>query len=504
VYGPCTAPQKFNIERHFVPFLQGNQFLAYISRYVRKRATLDIPTAAIAYEPERRELTLWFNPTFMSAQTDARIQGILKHEFYHIVFGHLTGRRREPHKRDNIAKDMAIDYLIWLEAEADAQQSNNKSLVPETYPLPLFAVRPGYFPWQVDPVTRAERNITAEEHAHRACADPTLRGFDPPLGTFDAMPPQPHEVRGYRLAEAIKNAPGNMASEWYFNYLEPFMAEEEAEAAKPGNGPPCSGGQGGGTGGDHKGQPLPGTGAGPGSMDEHDAWEGVPDDLRVKIEGEIRGIVERAARHADESSSGWGNMPTSLQAEIRRAMSNTVDWRSVTRDFVGQTNRAHSRSSVRTRNRRYGLVHPGTVVGHTAHLVVVIDQSGSVGDELLAKFMAELEELTRKVTVTVLPFDAACRVEDAWVWRKGQKVDVDRTKHGGTDFDAPTQVINDNFVEMGWEGAVFLTDGQCSKPKPCLVRRAWVLGPDDKLAWDEHEELVINMGDVGPLHGAWR
>lgn len=497
-------PEGFDIQRHMLDFAQSTSvFMSTVSRYVRKRPTLDVATAGVTYDVAARELTLWFNPRFYKSLTDRRVLGVNTHEFYHIILRHLTCRRREPHFRWNLATDMAIDHLIY--EDAMRRLPHGRSMTVDEYPLPLFTVRPGHLSWVFDPVTYRERPITAEEHAAKAVADmstcPTcLLGVDPTFSTsvcrrcggalrpfrpgpdlFKAVPPTARELQSYVLLKAIEAAPPGQTSEFNFDYLEPFV-------------PTCKSGGAGEPGG-----------SGPGSLDDHDVWDEIPDEVLDRIDADIRSVIERAVREADSQANGWGNMPAELCESIRRSVQPTVDWRSVVDHFVGRCNRMHTRRSSRALDRKQPFVHPGIVTAHGPHLVLVIDQSGSVSDVLLERFFTEVEALGKQLTITILPFDAECRVEEAWVWRKGERPELNRTRGGGTDFDAPTNVINEHAQAMGWEGAVFVTDGQCSKPGYCLVPRLWILGPGDSLAWTETDEtvVVIDEGAANKSKPGW-
>jgi predicted metal-dependent peptidase len=485
---------EWNVQPHLLVFMQHHPFLAGVSRQVRKRCTRDIPTAAVTYDVRSGEIVLWYNDLFMASLTNAAVHGVLKHEFYHLVFRHLTARRRTPPQHWNIATDMAIDWLVWLEAEREAGVVPRGLTDPVRWPLPGFAKTPGRFPYVFCAKTYRERPLHPEEAAAQAIPlveDPVhgwVADVDADPGLFRTRAPTPEERRAWRLAKLIEDAPGDKASEWYLDYLR---ENDPAGCGSPGPGTP--GGGGGGSGAPDGG-----------SMDEHRVWDDVPDDIREKVENEVRAIVQRAVRDADTQSNGWGHTPADVCAMIRKSVEVNVDWKAVLMHFIGTLERGRSRRSVTTRDRKYGLAQPGVQVGHTAHLVVVIDESGSVSNEMLATFFAALEKCTRKLSVTVLPFDAACQIEDAWEWRKGQRPAAERVKCGGTNFDAPTAVINEHARARGWEGAVFLTDGDCFKPMPCNVKRAWVLGIGCSVPGWLTDEPAIVMEDGLPATGAWR
>lgn len=494
----------FDPHPHLMVFMQKHPFLAGISRQIRKVCTRDIPTAGVSYDTKRDEVILWYNDLFMASLTVSRVHGIFKHEFFHIVFRHLTARRRTPSFYWNVAADMAIDWLIWHEAELEANVRPGQLLEPLLTPLPEFAKTPGRTSWIFDPRTYRERPLhQGEIHAQAIPFTRDEQGkwvadFDAAPDLFTTREPTEMETKAFAFNAAIAAAPGNMSSEWYFNHLMELFPPGDDDGTGDGSDSNREESDGGDSGAGGSAGGLDG-----GSLDEHKNWDDIPDELREKVENTIRSIVERAVREADSQSSGWGHTPASLCAMIRKSVSTSVDWKALLLHFIGTIGRGRTRRSITHLDRKYGLAQPGILVGHAAHIVVVIDQSGSVSSQMLADFFAELESCTRKLSVTILPFDAECKVEDAWEWRKGMRPELTRTKCGGTDFDAPTNVINEHAHARGWEGAVFMTDGECCKPGSCNIKRAWILGRGCPVPGWLNDETTIVMDDVMPATGAW-
>ena len=91
-------------------------FFAALSRRMDKRASNAIPTAGVTVTEEGK-LQMIYNPKFFAPLSDEARKDILKHEFYHIVFQHVTGGRflsfrdMAPNERKihNIAMDLAIN-----------------------------------------------------------------------------------------------------------------------------------------------------------------------------------------------------------------------------------------------------------------------------------------------------------------------------------------------------------------------------------------------------------
>jgi predicted metal-dependent peptidase len=428
-----TCDTEFNLDRHIIKFLQDNTFFAELSRYIRKAPTKDILTAAVAYDPQYDDITLYWNPDFLSPMSDAEVRGLLTHEFYHLVFDHLTTRRKTPPKMWNVATDLAINSLI-----ADHASSNSGIA------LPAGGLLPGVFPSPPD------CKLTDEEKA--------------------AMP----------IAQLISQLPKNQASEWYFEKLK----EKAEEEKKKGNSPDAAFGD------------LD-------SMDDHSTWDQIPDELKELVKGKVKAIVDRAVKAADAQANGWGNIPAELREQIRASVAPTVNWRSVLRQFVGQLARGERANSIKRINKRFPYIHPGTKRGYVAKLLVAIDQSGSVDDTQLAIFFGELAALTKKVSVTILPFDCTADLKDAFEWKKGTKVEPKRVRAGGTDFNAPTRILNDPKNRGRWDGMLILTDGECNKPIPSRVKRGWVLSPGHKLLFAT-EETTIHIDNKPATDGPWR
>jgi predicted metal-dependent peptidase len=105
----------FKIDKYMFKLLQSEPFFAAISRRVEKIATTSIPTAGVRINPQTANFELFYNPEFFESLTMKQIRGVLKHEFYHLIFQHLTTRMPggELSKMWNIATDLAINsYLV--------------------------------------------------------------------------------------------------------------------------------------------------------------------------------------------------------------------------------------------------------------------------------------------------------------------------------------------------------------------------------------------------------
>ena len=105
--------QPFNLNMHTARLLMREPFFAALSRRIDKTASTQVPTAGVRINPHTQQFELLYNPDFMGALSDQHKLGVLMHEFYHIIFEHVTGRKpADGLKRiDNIAMDLAINGL---------------------------------------------------------------------------------------------------------------------------------------------------------------------------------------------------------------------------------------------------------------------------------------------------------------------------------------------------------------------------------------------------------
>ena len=103
-----TAPKPaFNLNMHTHRLLSDEPFFAALSRRIDKRACTSIPTAAVRVTEDGR-YEMVYNPDFMQRMVDECrntkgnadnpyrwVRGILMHEFYHLIYGHLSTRKPE-------------------------------------------------------------------------------------------------------------------------------------------------------------------------------------------------------------------------------------------------------------------------------------------------------------------------------------------------------------------------------------------------------------------------
>ena len=372
---------SFDLKLHAYRLLMDEPFFACLSRKIEKKVDRNIPTAGVYVNKHTGQFEMVYNPEFLASLPEHEVKGVLKHEFYHLIFEHVTNRKPEgvPHKTWNIAADLAI----------------NSHLVGE---LPELACMPG-------------------------------------VGPFE-------------------NLPKMKSAEWY---LKNITDDQIDQCGESGEGEP-------GTGqvGDHSGWD-----------EEGDEGQDDPaaDAAKQMAKERLKQSMKEAAQEASKSPNGWGSIDGALKKDILKKLETKVDWKKVLRYFIKTSQRANKSSTVRRINKRYAYIHPGKKVKRQAKIAIAIDQSGSVGDDMLEKFFGELNKLSKLAAFTVVPFDTKVDDKLVYEWKQGKAHKAERVMCGGTCFDAPTEYVN---KRGDFDGVIILTDMEAPAPKACKAQRMWM------------------------------
>ena len=399
--------KPYDLQRDAFSLMRDEPFYARIFARIDKTATTGIPTAGVRFNKEKLRFELVYNPIFMGNLSRAARIDVLKHEGAHIFLDHCTSR--------TVAEEHHRMWNIATDLAINSYLEN----------LPEGCCMPG-------------------------------------VGPFAKYP-------AYQSAE------------WYFNKLkQDGEPEQEQGEGDEGDGQGQSG-QGGGQSGEGQGQPSDGDGQGGSGnkiddyqFDSHDGWttgDDVSEAEREVARERLRDIVRDAVEDCD-GGKGWGSVHSAMRANLRKNFKRqTINWRSVLRMFVQSSQPSKRRSSIRRLSKRYPWVHPGRRTDRVANIAISIDQSGSVSSQELQVFYNELEGLAKLASFTVIPFDDKVFEDGITEWKRGDTQQWRRYTCGGTNFDAPTQFVNEN---KEFDAHIIMTDMYAPKPKSSRVPRLWV------------------------------
>ena len=151
-----------------------------------------------------------------------------------------------------------------------------------------------------------------------------------------------------------------------------------------------------------------------------------------------------------------------------------TDWRHVLSRFAATLADAQTRMTLKRPDRR-NLSPFGRKKEYLPALVVCVDTSGSVSDDMLSQFFSQIALLGMQLAeIEVVIADA--KVHEHFTYHKGLESRLKKAAYGrgGTDFDPSVQYINKNLTHC--DGVVYLTDGWCPVPQTkCKLPLIWIV-----------------------------
>lgn len=220
-------------------------------------------------------------------------------------------------------------------------------------------------------------------------------------------------------------------------------------------------------------------------FDEHSLWANSEGDKEA-LKEKIRQAVNKAAKNA----KSVGKISNDLELLIDRLNYKAKDWKSDLKRFVARTIETTIESTRKRRNRRYGTMYPGNIKVENLHLGVAIDTSGSVSDEALCQFMAEIAVIAKYAKVTVVEADTQIKNMYTFDPKKVYKV----AGRGGTAYQPAFDFFNDTEVD----GVIYFGDMDCfdtaeiKKPKYPVL---WAIigNQPPPVSWGSKTSVEIKM-----------
>jgi len=171
----------------------------------------------------------------------------------------------------------------------------------------------------------------------------------------------------------------------------------------------------------------------------------------------------------------WGSLPAALLSQldlIAAERQPKLDWKRMVRIFCASSGRTRIKHTVKRVSKRYGT-RPGIKVQRLQRLLVAVDTSGSVDQEMLEIFFTEIHAVWRSgASVHVVECDAAVGRDYNYSGRPPREL----SGGGGTDFEP---VFDWMRKQRPFDGCLYLTDGFGEPPRtPPRCRLLWVVTGD--------------------------
>ena len=191
----------FDLNKHVHRLLMEEPFFAALSRRIDKRIDKSIPTAGVRVNANTGHFEMIYNPEFFEGLPDIERKGVLKHEFYHLIFEHVTGRK--PTGINPMAWNIATDLAI------------NSHLMGE---LPEMCCMPGQKPFE-DYDVGLSSEAYLEQLKEDASKQSGKEGDGKSQGQFDShegwddVDQQTKEIAKERLKDTLKKAAEEAANQ---------------------------------------------------------------------------------------------------------------------------------------------------------------------------------------------------------------------------------------------------------------------------------------------------
>jgi predicted metal-dependent peptidase len=203
---------SFDLKLHAYRLLMDEPFFAALSRKIEKREDRSIPTAGVRVCPDTAQFEMIYNPEFFESLPEEHVRGVLKHEFYHLIFEHVTSRKPEGvnHQVWNICADLAINSHLVGELPEMACMPGGPNF--EDLPLGMSAE------WYLANFPEREESEDSEDgDGEPGDGQPGEGGepgsFDDHSGWDDASASPEQQAANQMAKERLKNAMKEAASE---------------------------------------------------------------------------------------------------------------------------------------------------------------------------------------------------------------------------------------------------------------------------------------------------
>ncbi|MEA3491520.1 MAG: VWA-like domain-containing protein [Campylobacterota bacterium] len=221
-------------------------------------------------------------------------------------------------------------------------------------------------------------------------------------------------------------------------------------------------------------------------QDDQDGLDRQRDQAEESQEHRDVEIDEEFLEQVFKKMNRQGTLPKDLKFVIPQAFSHQVDWREILYRYIAS--HAKSSFSFMPPNRKYlyrGIYLP-SLSSDLLSIVIAIDSSGSVDENLLGVFLGEVESITQQYPnyeIDIIVADA--KIQSHEIFLPGERLSYGIKGRGGTDFRPVFDYI-DKMIDYPTL-LLYFTDGMGTFPTE---------EPPYDLLWVMPEERETPFGEV--------
>jgi predicted metal-dependent peptidase len=180
--------------------------------------------------------------------------------------------------------------------------------------------------------------------------------------------------------------------------------------------------------------------------------------------------------------------PDYIKRLVKEILTPKIDWRAALAQFLACiSNNDYSWQFPNSRYLYQDIYLPGLRSLEPGNIILIIDTSGSIDDELISRFASEIQEIISIFNISLTVIYCDDEVRSVQHLESGEPVKLEPHGGNGTDFVPGFKFIE----EQGWQprAVVYLTDGYCySFPDP----------PDYPVLWAvySYRRLIPPFGET--------
>lgn len=201
--------------------------------------------------------------------------------------------------------------------------------------------------------------------------------------------------------------------------------------------------------------------------------------------------IDAIVEDIESSGSGWGSLAGNLSKTIIANTKAKIDYRKTLTGFRASILSSKRHLTRMRPNRRSGFENMGSIRRFDTNLLIAVDVSGSISNEVLTHFYSVIGKIFKYGIeyIDVVQFD--CSLGEVQAFEKAKKR-IEIIGRGGTSFQPIFDFVQKKFE---YDGLIIFTDGDAPKPqktKRFKTKVVWVC--KDEKAYQKHKSWMKETG----------
>lgn len=201
--------------------------------------------------------------------------------------------------------------------------------------------------------------------------------------------------------------------------------------------------------------------------------------------------IDSIIEDIESSGASWGSLAGNLAETIIANTKAKIDYRKTLSGFRASILSSKRHLTRMRPNRRSGFENMGSIRRFDTNLLIAVDVSASISDEVLTHFYSVIGKIFKYGIehVDVVQFD--CNLSEVQSFEKAKKR-IDIVGRGGTSFQPIFDFVHKNYK---YDGLIIFTDGYAPKPKKpkgFKTKVVWVCENED--AYNKHKTWMKETG----------